>query len=346
MIWTSPWDRHPEKASPARKILAHCARAPLGAICLLTALTSTAPFSLAADNPKDLLAEGRVDQAIEILQGQIHQAPNAESYNLLCRAYFELDDWNPAASACETAVAMESGNSFYHLWLGRTYGEKANRVNFLSASGLARKVRSEFERAVELSPGNVDARTDLAEFYLEAPAIVGGGKDKARAQANQLMPLNPALAHWVMARMAEKNKDNAIAEQEYRAAVEASHGGSRALANLAGFYRHINRINDMEQALRTLETSRNLDRPAALVDAAHMLFRTGNDYPLAIRLVRRYLSSGATVEEYPVFKAHYLLGEVLEKQGDTSAAAGEYREAIALARNFRPAQDALKRVTR
>lgn len=346
MKWTCPWDRHPEKTSPAIRILAHRASAILCWMCLLISPFSIVPFSLAADNPQDLLAEGRVDQAIQILQGQIHQTPTGESYNLLCRAYFELDDWNPAISACETAVAMEPGNSLYHLWLGRTYGERADHVNFLSATGLAKKVRSEFERAVELSPANSEARTDLAEFYLEAPGIVGGGKDKARAQANLLMPQNPALAHWVMARTAEKNKDNAIAEQEYRAAVEASHEGSRALANLAGFYRHINRINDMEQALHTLESSQNLDRPAALVDAAHMLFRTGNDYPLAIRLVRRYLSSGTTVEEYPVFKAHYLLGQLLEKQGDASGAAGEYRQALALASNFRPAQDALKRVTR
>ena len=345
MMWTSPWEHHPHEMLPALKILVHRVLATLKATTLLLAVFSIAPFALASDNLQDLLAEGRVDQAIQILQGQIQRAPNAESYNLLCRAYFELDDWNPAVSACETAVAIEPGNSLYHLWLGRTYGEKANRVNFLSATGLARKVHSEFERAVELSPANVDARTDLAEFYLEAPGIVGGGKDKATAQANLLMPLNPALAHWVMARTAEKNKDNAIAEQEYRAAVEASQEGSRALANLAGFYRHINRINDMEQALHTLESSRNLDRPGALVDAAHMLLRAGNDYPLAIRLVRRYLSSGTTVEEAPVFKAHYLLGELLEKQGDASAAAGEYREASALARNFRPAQDGLKRLT-
>jgi len=345
MMWTSPWEHHPHEMLPALKILVHRALATLRATTLLLALFSIAPFSLAAENSQDLLAEGRVDQVIQILQDQI-QNSNAQSYNLLCRAYFELDDWNPAVSACETAVAMEPGNSLYHLWLGRTYGEKASRVNFLSATGLARKVHSEFERAVELSPANVDARTDLAEFYLEAPGIVGGGKDKAAAQANLLMPLNPALAHWVMARMAEKNKDNAIAEQEYRAAVEASHEGLRALANLAGFYRHINRINDMEQALHALESSRNLDRPGALVDAAHMLLRAGNDYPLAIRLVCRYLSSGTTVEEAPVFKAHYLLGALLEKQGDSSAAAGEYREALALARNFRPAQDALKHVTR
>jgi tetratricopeptide (TPR) repeat protein len=346
MTWCSPWEFHSKNTPTSLKIPAQCALPILWAISLLLVLSSIAPLSLAAENPQNLLAEGRVDQAIETLQGQIHQTPNAQSYNLLCRAYFELDDWNPAVSACETAVSIEPGNSLYHLWLGRTYGEKANRVNFLSATGLARKVHSEFERAVELSPANVDARTDLAEFYLEAPGIVGGGKDKAAVQANLLMPLNPALAHWVMARMAEKNKDNAIAEQEYRAAVEASHEGSRALANLAGFYRHINRLNDMEQALHALESSRNLDRPGALVDAAHMLLRAGNDYPLAIRLVRRYLSSGTTVEEAPVFKAHYLLGELLEKQGDASTATGEYREALALAHNFRPAQDALKHVTR
>ena len=57
---------------------------------------------------------------------------------------------------------------------------------FLKAAGLAKKVRTEFERAVEFAPNNWEARTDLAEFYLEAPGIVGGGKDKARAQADLL----------------------------------------------------------------------------------------------------------------------------------------------------------------
>ncbi len=47
-----------------------------------------------------------------------------------------------------------------------------------------------------------------------------------------------------------------------------------------------------------------------------MLFRTGRDYALAIRLLRRYVSSPNTVEEAPAFKAHSLLGELLEKQGD------------------------------
>ncbi len=195
-----------------------------------------------------------------------------------------LEHWDAGIPGCEKAVAIESDNGLYHLWLGRIYGEKADRSGFLTAAGLAKKVRAEFERAVELSPNNWEARTDLAEFYLEAPAIVGGGKDKARAQAALMTPLNPAMAHWVIARIDEKNKDNAAAEQEYRAAIEASHGGARAWVNLAGFYRHTNRFDDMEKALRSMESS-PLDRPAALVDGSGMLLRAGRDYPMAIRLV-------------------------------------------------------------
>jgi Tfp pilus assembly protein PilF len=67
---------------------------------------------------------------------------------------------------------------------------------------------------------------------------------------------------------------------------------------------------------------------------------------MATRLLRRYIASSTTVEESPVFKAHYLLGEVLEKQGDRAAAAEEYRTALSMAHTFARAQDALKRVTR
>jgi tetratricopeptide (TPR) repeat protein len=303
------------------------------------------PTLLAAQSPLDLISAGRPDQAIQTLDQQIRSAPTAETYNLLCRAYFELGDWDHAISACEKAVGLSPNDGLYHLWLGRAYGEKADHTGFVKAAGLAGKVRTQFEQAVEFAPDSWEARTDLAEFYVEAPAMVGGGKDKARAQADLLASINPAMEHWVRARIAEKDKNEAAAEQEYRAAIDASHGGVRAWLNLAGFYRHSDRLADMEQALQNLETH-PLDHPAALVDGASLLLRTDRNYPLAVRLLRRYLSSLSTVEEAPAFKAHCLLGELLEKQGDRAAAAEEYRTALSMAHSYRPAEDGLKRVTR
>ena len=297
----------------------------------------------AAPSSQDLLAAGPVDEAIQTLQQQIKDSPqDAAAYNLLCRAYFMLEEWDHGIPPCERAVALAPQDPLYHLWLGRIYGEKADRAGFLSAAGIAKKVRTEFERAVELAPDNWHARTDLAEFCLEAPGIIGGGKDKARAQAQALMSLNPPMAHWVLGRIAEKNKDLASAEREYRAAIDASHGGAHAWLNLALFFRNTKRFDEMEKALRTLETS-PIDRPESLMDGASVLLRTGRDYALGVRLLRRYLSS-PPVEEAPVFKVHYLLGQLLEKQGDRQAAAQEYRAALSLAHTFVRAQEALKRV--
>jgi tetratricopeptide (TPR) repeat protein len=314
-----------------------------GRFLIRTLIVLLLPVCLTAETPQDLLSAGRVDQAMQTLERQIATSPNAEAYNLLCRAHFELENWDAGIPACEKAVSLAPEDGLYHLWLGRIYGEKADRAGFLNAIGLAKKVRSEFERAVQFSPNSWEARTDLAEFYLEAPGIVGGGKDKARTQAELLEPLNPSMADWVKGRIAERSKDNAAAEQEYRAAITASKGGARAWLNLAGFYRHTDRFEEMDQALHSLESS-PLDHPGALVDGASMLLRAGRDYPLAIQLLRRYIASSNTVEEAPAFKAHCLLGELLEKQGDRPGAAEQYRAALAMAHTYSRAQAGLKRV--
>jgi tetratricopeptide (TPR) repeat protein len=341
MGWTKDIACHCEgalSAPQAAKRFPHFAPFVLGILIVIPALSRAL-----GDSPEDLLVAGRVDQAIETLQQQIHSAPTAEAYNLLCRAHFELGAWDAGIPFCEKAIALEPKNGLYHLWLGRIYGEKADHVGFLSAAGLAKKVRGEFERAVELSPDSWEARTDLAEFYLEAPGVVGGGKDKARDEANRLQPLDAGMAHFIKGRLAEKNKDTDAAEQEFHVAVQVTHGGARACLNLAGFYHHMNRLTEMDQALRKLESC-PLDHPGALVDGAGILLRSGRDYPLAVRLLRRYFA--APVEEAPAFKAHVMLGEVFEKQGDRTAAAEEYRTALAMARTYRPAQEGLKRVTR
>jgi tetratricopeptide (TPR) repeat protein len=299
--------------------------------------------SAATDSAKDLLAAGRVDDAIRALNGQVSSYPSdAESFNLLCRAYYTLDDWDRAESACKKAVALSPDVSRYHRWLGRVYGEKANRANFLAAAGLAGKVRDEFQRAVDLDQKDTNARIDLAEYFLEAPSIVGGGQDKARAQAKLIGSLDPGMEHWVYARIAEKNKDAATAEREYQQVITLSRGDGEAWLNMALFLRRQKRLDDMEQAI--VKTSQAAaTKPEVLVEAAQTLFRSGRAFPFAIELLQRYLAAGP-VEEAPAFKAHYVLGTLLEKQGDKAGAAREYRSSLSLARNFGLAQQALNRV--
>jgi tetratricopeptide (TPR) repeat protein len=304
-----------------------------------------APTLMAAEaSPANLLAAGRVDDALLTLQSRIKAAPNdAESQNLLCRAYLALTNWEASIAACQKAVAAEPGSSQYHLWLGRAYGEKAERSTFLSAIVLAKKVRSEFETSVRLDPSNVEAHADLADYYVQAPWFLGGGTDKAVTQAQQLMSLDPAEAHLVRAQIAEKGNDQAAAEREFRAAIQASGDRPGPWMDLARFYRRTNRLDLMQEAIQHATSSQKNQH--VLLPAAEVLIQTQRDLPAAAELLRRYLAS-ETVEDAPAFKAHYLLGNLLEQQGDTQAAAQEYRSALSLARDFALAQEALKRLDR
>jgi tetratricopeptide (TPR) repeat protein len=315
-------------------------------VLLLALVGVSAALAGADENARALLASGRVDDAIAQLDGLISASPNdALAYNLLCRAYFSLGNWDEGISHCERAVSLAPTNSRYHLWLGRIYGQKADKAGVFTAAGLARRVRKEFEAAVELNPNDVDARTDLAEFYLEAPGVIGGGHDKAQKQADSLFRLDPARAHWVKGRIAEKQRDFAAAEKEYQGAIESSQGAASAWLNLGLFYRHRQRWDEMVATLAHLRTAR-LDRPDALVDAAEILISSERDLDEANRLLRAYLSSNSQVEQAPAFKVHYLLGRVIEKLGDRQNAAAEYRAALDLARGFQPAQKALEHLNR
>jgi tetratricopeptide (TPR) repeat protein len=321
-------------------MITRASRVLLVFLLLLASLTSTASL---ADSAQDKLAAGRIDEAIAELNGRLSSAPaDAESSNLLCRAYFALEEWDRAESSCRKAASLDPGNSRFHLWLGRVYGEKADRANFLAAAGLAGKVRGEFERAVQLNPKDVDARLDLAEFYLAAPGIVGGGEQKARDQARSIAAVNPAREHWVYARIAEQKKDPATAEREYHQYIDLSNGEAEAWLNLALFLRRQKRFDEMEPAILRLSQA-PMSKLDVLVEGAQMLYRAGRNYPFATELLRRYLASGP-VEAAPAFKAHYLLGMLLEKQGDKPGAAQQYRASLALVRNYGLAQQALNRV--
>lgn len=316
------------------------------AVLFLAFLTLNPARAQADENAPRLLASGHVDEAIALLDGQLRKSPDdAVARNLLCRAYFSLGDWDRGISNCEKAVSLDPDNSQFHLWLGRIYGEKADKSGFMTAAGLAKRVVREFEAAVHLNPKNVDARTDLAEFYLEAPGIVGGGRDKAEAQANTLMTLDPGSANWVKARLAEKHKDYDTAEVDYKAVIAASHGAASAWLNLGLFYRHRERWDDMVGALKHVRQAR-LDRPDSLVDAADVLIRSRRDLPEAVELLRVYLNSGSQVEQAPAFKAHYLLGSASEQLGDRDRAIAEYQNSLSLAREYQPAKEALRRVNR
>lgn len=311
---------------------------------LLFAVFARAPLALAADalDPvRNNIVQGQADDAIKRLR-QILGANNqdGEAHNLYCRVSLQLDAWDDAVDHCERAVNISRNNSSYHLWLGRAYGAKAERASMFSAYGLARRLKAEFETAVRLDPRNAAALADLGEFYVSAPAVVGGGNAKAEALAPKLDAVDPVRGHELRAQLADAEKDYGTAETELKAAIAASRAPADQWMGLASYYRKHERWDEMMQAIKT-GLADDKAHTVAQVDGASTLIRTQRELPMAAQMLRDYIASTQKSEDAPAFRVHVELGKLLAKQGDQVGAKREFQAALALAHDYKPAASQL-----
>lgn len=282
------------------------------------------------------LEDGRVEEAAALARASLANNPgDAYSHQLLCRAFYAQDRADEAMQECEAAVTLpqsQQSASDNQLWLGRAYGLKARHAGPINGFKLAKRVQASFEKAVELDSSNVAAMNDLGEYYVDAPSIVGGGTDKARALAARMMPRFPAQAHLLLARIAVDDKDNGTAEAEFKQVI-AIQKNTQSWVDLAAFYQTHYRKDD---AVAAVKVGLALDRThgPAIVDAASILIAMHREPELAEKCLRLYLTSKTKTDEAPAFKVHVELSRLLAARGFSVEATQHMGEAAALAPVF------------
>jgi predicted Zn-dependent protease len=288
------------------------------------------------------LQAGEADKALALLASRPESGPGAaQAQNLLCRVRLILEQRDAAATACEQAVHLDPNNSDFHLWLGRALGEKASHATFLSAYSLAKRTRAEFEEAVRLNPRNAEALSDLGDFYRQAPGAVGGGIDKAQGLVADLDKVDQARADELRGRIADQQKNFPEAETEYKKMATAGAHPALGWSALASFYARQKRFDDMESAIRSAMTAVQRDKHGsiALYDGASLLIEAHRDPAVAATLLDEYLAGSSKTEDAPAFVAHLRLARLKAQLGDTAAADRERAAALALAHDYKPAQD-------
>jgi len=262
-------------------------------------ITASAATLTRSPNPdlcraQELYRRTEYARAIDALQGPAGK--EAAGYALLGKAYFMEGQYKEAVSNLEKAVGEDSLNSDYYDWLGRAYGRMAEASKFLSALGYARKTVRSFERAVELSPSNLEALSDVFEYYLQAPGMVGGGLDKAEDIARRIAGLNEAEYHWARARLAEKRKDFETAERELRASLEAAPTEVGRTLDLATFLSVRGRYGESEALFQAAEEE-HPDSPKVLYAHAAAYIQSKRKLDEAEALLERYVALPTTSED-------------------------------------------------
>jgi tetratricopeptide (TPR) repeat protein len=267
--------------------------------------------------------------AITTLQSVISQEPNsAEGHFWLGRAFYENRDYDNAAAQVEKAASLDPRNSLYHQWLGRAYGGQADRERSFS---LARKVKKEFEEAVRLDPSNIAARRDLEEFCLDAPWIVGGSKDEARAQVDAISAIDPTEGHLARAVIAKDQGKLDVEENEHRQVLSAKPSKIEPYFEAAEFFQRQNKSTDMEAVLQSAAAVNPNDARLGFYRGVLGVLSGGASSAQAEQYLKAYVASTPNRSDWPPHAAaREWLGKLYEAQGKRAEAAEQYRAALQL----------------
>jgi tetratricopeptide (TPR) repeat protein len=276
-----------------------------------------------------LITDRKLDEAATEVRAALDKNGSDETaLHCMGRVLLEQNKSGDAVDWFEKAVKVNDKNAQHHLWLGNALGTEAQKANKLRQPFLARRVKSEFERAVALDPTLIDARHGLVQFYTMAPGVMGGSSEKAREQIAEIEKLNPMRGHFERAVLAERDKDVATAEREFVAATKAAPDSATAFSTLGAFYR---RQKKWPEAIAAYEhvLSVKPDAYNAHLSLGGIAVASGQNLDRGEREIKEWLAHAP--KDAPILNvsiAHQWLGKIYETQGKNDAARAEYQLAL------------------
>jgi len=231
-----------------------------------------------------------------------------------------------------------------HYRRGVALGEEARRASVFRKISLAKEARAEFERAVQLDPNFLDARFALVEFDMLAPAFVGGGEERAIAQANEIRKRNAIEGHHAFAIIYQHQKKPALARKEYADAVREDPNSPKAHYWLGvSFFSDKNYVRSNEE----FETAVKLDPMymPAWFQIGHTAALSGTNLDRGEEALLKYLASTPAFDEPPLYRAHFWLGAIYEKVGKKAEARASYAASLKANPEQKDVREALKRVS-
>ena len=291
-----------------------------------------------------LFESGRTAEAKALFAAAVQREPgNAEAHYYLGRIAMRANALGDATRELERATRLDGSRSVYFEWLGNAYGSQAQRANVLKQPGLARKTIAAWDRAVALDADNLEARENRVQYYLQAPGFLGGGADRAAAEAAEVRRRNPYRGALLTARLHERDKRHADAQRVYREAAVRFPDSLGVRYRLGYGYQA---TRQWDEAFAVFEAMAR-ERPGE-AGALYQIGRTGalsgQRLDAAERALRQYLRTTPGADEPPLAAAHYRLGMVLAHGGDAAGARREYEAALRLDPAHREARAALQKL--
>lgn len=313
-------------------------------VLLLAALSPLASASV--ERAQALLAAGQAGEAVTMLQPLVAARPgDADLQRTLAVALQNAGRAEEAVAPAERAVELAPRDADNHVVLGGVLGgiAGAQDTSMFRRMRLAGRVREAFETAAGLDPSHLGAQQALFGYYLAAPAVVGGGHDKAARQATVVAALDAAAGQRAHLQLAIAKQDWAGAERQLAGVPVASADGLRLRGALAIAYQGAERWDDAFRILDAVVAA----QPEAL-GAWYQIGRTavmsGQRLAQGEAAFKRYLAGTPGAGDPPLAAAHWRLGMLYERMDRKADARAQYQQALARDPGYAEAKAALKKL--
>jgi len=313
-------------------------RLPAAPRLLALALAAALALPAAASSPDavEALIKSQDPGALARAEALVEaQASNARAWVLLTRAQLQKGEAKDALESAEQAVELAPNDAQAQFWLGNALRARIGEVNMLRKMTMAPDLRDAFEVSVRLDPDLLDAREALVPFYLQAPAVMGGGIKKAKAQVAEIAKRNPVRGHLAQATIDRFNKDDAAVARSIDAAVAAAPSlrpdDAESRLSLVRTLVALERFDRARDVLAGWSTA----QPAAAAphfQLGRLAAISGRFLDEGAAALKRYLDGGLTrAENDPQdTNAWWRLGQIQAKQGDKATARASFQTALRL----------------
>jgi tetratricopeptide (TPR) repeat protein len=317
---------------------------PLRFVAAAMVLLATSAYAQNGDGGIASFNAHRYADARRELDAAVRENPNdARAHQYLGRIAIHETRFSEAITHLEKAADVEPSVAEHQVWLGRAYGQLAVRSGFTKKLGLAKRARATLERAVELDPSSIDARSSLIQFYLLAPGLVGGSTSKARAHAAEIGKHSAFRGALARAWIAEDRKDYDEAARAYRDAIAREPDSLISYWGLAQLWQRGERFDSSFTLIDDL-IQRRPDAMPAYYYYGRASSLSGQHLPEAVRALQTFLAYEPHEGDPPRSSAHYRLGLVYERMGEREKAKGEFETSLRLEPTRGEVKAALRRV--
>ena len=302
-----------------------------GLIVAIVLLLQTDLSAQTIDEGVTLVQQKRYAEAKAVFEQILDKNKNdAEAHyrlgSVLFNRGFKDRDVDEAVDQLEKAVDLNPNNADYQFMYGAALGEKAQNSGMLKQAFLAPKIKNAFKRSVELNPQNVRARIALAQYYLQAPSIMGGDDAEGWKQLDEGIKLDELQGRPVKAYYLARAKKNDEAENEYKMLVKSFSGNWRVWKNYGYFCMNIEHYDDAVKNFQKYVVLRP-DTADSYQSLAEALLKKGN-----VDLAMSNLNKSLSIDKEYV-PAIISLGEAYQAKGQKREAKEEYQRAIAATQN-------------